>query len=251
MLCTAISCSNSKVESEVSSVAANVATTVSEKLNKPIAESQQSKTEDIKESTDITPDAQEKTKEAPEKEEEPKVKEKSEAYKKASAERKRKRREAREAKRKKEREAKTEKAKLKDELVDKGVDIKLEASDSGSPKMTFKETEFNFGVIKQGDKINHEFVFENTGSGDLEIVNVHVTCGCTTPSYPFLPIAPGDKGTIGVSYNSTGKLGNQKPMITVVTNAKPHTYKIYMKGVVDAERATGEKIEKDTSIEKN
>ena len=103
--------------------------------------------------------------------------------------------------------------------------------------MTFNETIHDFGVINQGDQISHDFVFENTGERELEILKVDVTCGCTTPTYPFLPIAPGDKGTISVTYNSTGKLGAQKPMITVVTNAKPRTHKIYLKGGVDAERA--------------
>lgn len=107
-------------------------------------------------------------------------------------------------------------------------------------KITFKEPIYDFGVIAQGDKIQHDFVFENTGNADVEILNVDVTCGCTVPTFPFLPIAPGEKGTIGVTYNSTGKLGNQKPMITIITNAKPPTYKIYLKGVVDAERAKTE-----------
>ncbi len=112
-------------------------------------------------------------------------------------------------------------------------------------KIVFEETEYDFGVIDQGDKINHDFIFKNTGNADLEILNVEVTCGCTTPSYPFIPIAPGEKGTIGVSYNSTGKLGNQKPMITVFSNARPKVQKIYLKGIVDAARAKDKNVEID------
>ncbi|MFT7605943.1 MAG: hypothetical protein ACI8VT_003541 [Saprospiraceae bacterium] len=110
----------------------------------------------------------------------------------------------------------------------------------------FKETIYDFGVITQGDKIRHDFVFENTGKKNLEILKVDVTCGCTTPTFPFIPIAPGEKGTIGVMYDSTGKLGSQKPMITIVSNAKPHTVKIYLKGVVDAVRTQDKKETTDS-----
>lgn len=116
----------------------------------------------------------------------------------------------------------------------------------GTGKAEFGHTEHDFGVITQGERVEHSFVFENTGDADLEILNVDVTCGCTVPTFPFIPIAPGEKGTISVTYNSTGKLGNQKPMITVITNARPRTYKLYFKGVVDAERA---KLNTNTSVE--
>ncbi len=114
---------------------------------------------------------------------------------------------------------------------------KIKPENRKKPEIEFKETVFDFGVINQGDKIEHDFVFKNTGNADLEILNVDVSCGCTVPTFPFMPIAPGEEGKIGVIYNSTGKLGNQKPMITVVANTRPARHKIYLKGVVDAERS--------------
>ena len=95
----------------------------------------------------------------------------------------------------------------------------------------------------QGDKIEHKFSFKNTGKADLVIKNVTASCGCTQPSYPFVPIAPGEEGFIGVVFDSKGKLGKQKPTITVVTNARPHTYKLYLDGFVDAQRV-GEETKK-------
>ncbi len=242
-LCTTFSCSDPKAETEVPTAAA----AVTEALTQPIAEKVEAVAEKLKtEEVESIVKEVAKVEEVKEtKEEASKVEKKSAAYLKASEERRKKRQAAREEKRRKEAakkdllikttsktESSTTVVKVKEEEVDE-----LKHTAFGTPKVKFKETEFDFGVIKQGEKIQHNFVFENTGSGDLEIINVDVTCGCTTPSFPFIPIAPGEKGTIGVSYNSTGKLGNQRPMITIVTNAKPHTYKIYLKGVVDAERA--------------
>ncbi|MBE0711895.1 MAG: DUF1573 domain-containing protein, partial [Candidatus Aminicenantes bacterium] len=50
---------------------------------------------------------------------------------------------------------------------------------SKKPRAVFKETAHNFGKVKQGDVLNHEFVFKNDGSTPLVIDRVETTCGCT------------------------------------------------------------------------
>jgi hypothetical protein len=110
----------------------------------------------------------------------------------------------------------------------------------GKPKIAFEKTNHNFGTIKQGDVIEYNFRFINTGSAPLIIKNATATCGCTQPSYPFLPIEPNEKGAIGVRYNSKGKLGSQKPIITVTTNSKPSIIKLHLEGVVLAGEAAAE-----------
>ncbi len=102
-------------------------------------------------------------------------------------------------------------------------------------KISFDNKVHEYGMIMQGDKVSHKFSFTNTGSADLVISDVSASCGCTKPSYPFIPIAPGEKGYIGVNFDSKGKLGRQKPSVTVVSNAG--TTKLYLEGFVDAERA--------------
>lgn len=58
------------------------------------------------------------------------------------------------------------------------------------------------------------------------------TCGCTQPSFPFLPIAPGEEGTISVTFNSTGKINEQRPTVTVITNGRPSIVKLNLEGMV-------------------
>lgn len=108
-------------------------------------------------------------------------------------------------------------------------------------KITFTEKEYDYGMISQGDEVQHDFMFTNTGNADLVIKSAEATCGCTTPEYPFIPIKPGETGKIGVKFNSTGKLGPQKPMITLVTNASPRVHRIYLKGFVNS--SPKEKVE--------
>ena len=49
-----------------------------------------------------------------------------------------------------------------------------------------------------------------------------------------LNVLPGEEGYIGVVFDSHGRLGHQKPTVTVVTNAKPSTYELHLEGIVDA-----------------
>lgn len=78
----------------------------------------------------------------------------------------------------------------------------------------------DFGDIVEGDKVEHTFKFTNAGSEALVITNVQVTCGCTTPKgWPRDPIAPGKKAELIVQFNSTGKIGRQNKVVTVVSNA--------------------------------
>ena len=109
-----------------------------------------------------------------------------------------------------------------------------EARKNSKATISFEETVYKFPRISQGEKINHKFKFTNTGTKALVISNAKATCGCTQPSFPFVPIAPGEEGYIGVVFDSKGRLGRQKPMITVTTNAKPATYEIYLEGYVDS-----------------
>lgn len=96
--------------------------------------------------------------------------------------------------------------------------------ESGTPasnaQVTFTEKSFDFGDIKQGDVVTHVFKFENTGTEPLILSDVRTTCGCTAPEWPKEPILPGKKSEIKVVFNSSGKVGSQNKVITVISNAK-------------------------------
>lgn len=87
------------------------------------------------------------------------------------------------------------------------------------PKIYFAETSFEFGDITQGDRVEHTFELENTGNEPLILSDVKTTCGCTVPEWPREPIAPGKKANIKVVFNSTGKMGIQNKVVTIMSNA--------------------------------
>jgi hypothetical protein len=98
--------------------------------------------------------------------------------------------------------------------------LSLAQEKQNGPVISWEKGTHDFGDISQGDKVDHTYVFTNTGNEPLIITNVQVTCGCTTPKgWPKDPIPPGAKGEISVSFNSAGKIGKQNKVITIVSNA--------------------------------
>ncbi len=109
--------------------------------------------------------------------------------------------------------------------------------------MTFAQPTFDFGKIMDGEKVEHVFLFENTGSEPLVISNAKGSCGCTVPDWPKDPIKPGATGEIKVVYNSKGKgkVGgkNENKTVTITANTTPAETRIFVKGIVDKEETAG------------
>lgn len=88
------------------------------------------------------------------------------------------------------------------------------------PIVTFEENEFDFGTIKEGEKVVHIFKFKNTGKADLLIAKGIGSCGCTVPEFPKEPVKVGESGEIKVSFNSDGKQGIQEKSVTIYSNTE-------------------------------
>lgn len=102
------------------------------------------------------------------------------------------------------------------------VDTSL-VTGEGTPVFAFTEENHNFGTIEEGVKAEYDFEFTNTGDAPLIITNAQGSCGCTVPSPPKDPIAPGETGKIHVSFNSAGRPGNQQKTVTLNANTVPPT----------------------------
>ncbi len=97
----------------------------------------------------------------------------------------------------------------------------------------FKELAHDFGkVAEEVGSISTEFEFKNTGKKPIIIQDVRTSCGCTTPSYTKDPVLPGKKGTVKVSYSTTGRIGAFDKKITIFTNEPDNVYTLTIKGEV-------------------
>lgn len=91
---------------------------------------------------------------------------------------------------------------------------------------------YEFGVVKEGEKVKHIYNFTNTGKSPLIISNVSASCGCTTPEYSKHPINPGEQGSVTVVFDSQNQVGMQQKIITILSNAEPSRTILQLKGEV-------------------
>jgi hypothetical protein len=108
----------------------------------------------------------------------------------------------------------------------------LKANDN-SPADTaiiaFTETSHDYGTIQKGSDGTYVFTFKNTGNIPLVLSNVRSSCGCTIPTWPKEPIAPGKTGEIKVIYNTNISGGFQK---SITINSNSGTVVLTIKGSV-------------------
>lgn len=105
--------------------------------------------------------------------------------------------------------------------------------------MLFESETIDYGTVPHGADGKREFVFVNNGNKPLVITNAQGSCGCTVPTYPKEPIAPGAKGVIGVKYD-TNRNGAFQKTVTLTTNATEPSKVLTIKGNVTPEEAPKE-----------
>lgn len=86
--------------------------------------------------------------------------------------------------------------------------------------ISFREYEYDFGKIKEGEKVAHIFAFENKGPGNLVIESASSSCGCTVSKYSSSPIPAGKGGNLEVVFDSDGRNGIQTKTVSVRSNSK-------------------------------
>jgi len=79
----------------------------------------------------------------------------------------------------------------------------LSAQDASSIVKWDKET-IDLGAVKKGDKVDNIFTFTNIASVPVEIDLVS-TCECTDAKWTIGEVAPGEKGTIKFTFDSSQK----------------------------------------------
>jgi hypothetical protein len=86
------------------------------------------------------------------------------------------------------------------------------------PRVVFDQVLHDFGELRQGRSLEHDYVFSNVGDAPLHIQRVNPSCGCTVAEQPSEPVPPGGKGRIRVAFDSRLRKGMQDFRILVYTN---------------------------------
>jgi hypothetical protein len=123
---------------------------------------------------------------------------------------------------------KTKKAKIETVVAPKVITPAVDG-----PGMVFENETIDYGTVPHNADGKREFVFTNNGNKPLIIESTQGSCGCTVPTKPEGPIAPGAKGIIGVKY-ATDRVGAFTKTVTVKSNAVGQETKVLtIKGTVE------------------
>ncbi|GJQ27937.1 MAG: hypothetical protein HBSAPP02_29690 [Phycisphaerae bacterium] len=86
------------------------------------------------------------------------------------------------------------------------------------PAIKFDTPTFNFGRVRAGTDVTHDFWFTNTGTGPLELLSVRPSCGCTTSGQYDRVVQPGQSGKIPIKLSTGHGAGPMTKSISVQTN---------------------------------
>lgn len=118
------------------------------------------------------------------------------------------------------------------------IDIPLgEIAKNSLPNLPLSGIDFpnqfhDFGIIPDNKKGYTAFTFTNTGKEPLLILGAEGSCGCTVPTWPKEPIAPGKSGKIEVAFDPAGKLGEHSKVVSITSNTQPTTTILTIKATI-------------------
>ena len=94
----------------------------------------------------------------------------------------------------------------------------LSGTSTSAGSLRFTDTLHHFGRLKDGEKVQYNFEYQNTGQKDIIIFSAKASCGCTVAEFNDKPIKPGEKGEMLVTFNSSDKKGHNKKSVVVMTS---------------------------------
>jgi len=116
------------------------------------------------------------------------------------------------------------------------------------PRIFSPNAEHNFGDVFEGDVVEHEYEIVNQGNDVLRIEYVRASCGCTAVQPAKRELAPGEKTTIKVEYDSKGRKGLEQKYVYVFSNdSENKQYRLMFKvNVVEKsiDNSSGKKLPK-------
>ena len=107
------------------------------------------------------------------------------------------------------------------------------SSEADASEITFDFDSYDYGEVVDGEVVEVDFNFTNTGNSDLIIFNASASCGCTVPEYPQNEnIKPGESNSLKVRFDTSGKPGKQMKTVTLTTNTNSGKKLIRINGFV-------------------
>lgn len=94
------------------------------------------------------------------------------------------------------------------------------------PRFTSNTEMYDFGQIEWKHPVTVQYTITNTGNQPLVLTDVEPDCACTDARWTKTPIAPGEKGTVDITFDAEA-LGHFQKSVAIYHNAEPHL--VYLK----------------------
>ena len=91
---------------------------------------------------------------------------------------------------------------------------------------------YDFGNIQEGQQVTVDFEVVNIGIVDFIPEYIAGSCQCTLPEFSMKPLKPGEKRTLTIYYDTTGKSGNDNTSVTLMGNIPDKVIEIAIKSNV-------------------
>lgn len=87
------------------------------------------------------------------------------------------------------------------------------------PVIKLADDNINVGDLVEGESVTMLFSLTNVGDADL-VIELVTACKCTSLDWTRGKIAPGDKGEIYVTFDSTGYDGLVEKTVDIISNVE-------------------------------
>ena len=99
------------------------------------------------------------------------------------------------------------------------------------PRFTSNTEVHSFGQIEWKHPVTAQYVITNAGDSPLVLTEVEPDCACSVARWTQTPIAPGEKGTVDVTFDAKA-LGHFRKSVAIYSNAQPHLVYLKFEGEV-------------------
>lgn len=79
---------------------------------------------------------------------------------------------------------------------------------------------YDFGAVKEGDKVKHTFMLKNTSSKTFNIVEVNTSCACTSSKIDTKTLEPGQEVPVEIEFDTTGYPGLRNRQLFIHTDSQ-------------------------------
>lgn len=109
------------------------------------------------------------------------------------------------------------------------------AEKAQAANLTLSKTAIDLGEVTEGAMPVATFEVKNTGKSELVVRKLSAACSCITVQ-GFEPLAPGESGTVTLTFNSRGRVGEfEKDAVLITNDPQQAVTNLQIKGKVNRE----------------